>query len=133
MIYHANVPQFFLMKNIFACDFCLSSFKLKRYATSLKNYCHIKLKFFLWTKPLESLLLTKYVCCCSFDAKLIKGAFELSVNLNFMIINNTLAKFTVLEQVSDNACRNVFWNKLQLQIALKRFIAWITWYTPLAT
>ena len=38
----------------------------RRYPTSLNKtailtYCHIKLKFFLWTKLLESLLLAKYL------------------------------------------------------------------------
>ena len=35
---------------------------------NLKTTCHIKLKFFLWTKLLESLLLTKnLICCCNFN------------------------------------------------------------------
>ena len=41
----------------------------KRYSTSLDKMhiltweltCHVKLKFFLWTKPLENLLLAKYL------------------------------------------------------------------------
>ena len=34
---------------------------------NFKTTCHIKLKFFLWTKLLESLLLGKYLICrCGF-------------------------------------------------------------------
>ena len=41
---------------------------------NLKTTCHIKLKFFLWTKLLENLLLAKYVLClcifrCNFNGK----------------------------------------------------------------
>ena len=32
----------------------------KRYA-NLKTTCYIKLKFLLWTKPLENLILVKYL------------------------------------------------------------------------
>ena len=50
------------------CDCPPSSFKLKRgmlplltkMYINLKTTCHIKLKFFLWTNLLESLLLEKY-------------------------------------------------------------------------
>ena len=56
-------------ENIVACNFSPSSFKLKRgilplltkYYPNLKTSCHIKPKFFLWTKLLENLLLAKYL------------------------------------------------------------------------
>ena len=54
---------------IIACDFSLSLFILKRGILPaltnsnpyLKTTFHIKLKFFLWAKLLESLLLAKYL------------------------------------------------------------------------
>ena len=59
-----NLPRI-----IVACDFSTSSFKLERGILlywkngypNLKTTCHIRLKFFLWTKLLESLLLAKYI------------------------------------------------------------------------
>ena len=57
-----------LQRIIVARDISPSSFKLKKgiiplltkYVSYGKTTCHIKLKFFLWTKLLENLLLAKY-------------------------------------------------------------------------
>ena len=54
---------------IVACDFSPSSFKLKRGSyfswkntdPNLKTTCQIKLKFLLWSKLHENLLLAKYL------------------------------------------------------------------------
>ena len=51
------------------CDFSPSSFKLKEVSClssqnmypNLKTTCHIKVKFFLWTKLLEKLFLAKHL------------------------------------------------------------------------
>ena len=62
---------------IFARDFCPSSLKLKSYPTCLdkvcivKTTCHIKLKFFLWTKLLGNLLLGKYLVSVAVPLTLI--------------------------------------------------------------
>ena len=42
---------------------------LKRYPyPNLNTTCHIKLKFFLWTKLLQNVIFVKYhICCCSFN------------------------------------------------------------------
>ena len=70
-----NLPRI-----IVARDFSPSSFK--RYPTSLdktrtypdlKTTCHIKLKFFLWTKLLENLVLAKYLI--SFAAPLNEASW----------------------------------------------------------
>ena len=58
-----------LPRTIVAYDFSPSSFRLqRRYPfeiqnkySNLKTACHIKPKFFLWTKHLENLLLSKYL------------------------------------------------------------------------
>ena len=58
-----------LLTIIVACDFSPSSLKLKRgilplltkWYCNFKTTCHINLKFLLWTKLLENLLLTKYL------------------------------------------------------------------------
>ena len=58
-----------LPRMIVACDFSPSSFKLRRVILlswqnkypNLKTTCHIKRKYFLWTKLPENLLLAKYL------------------------------------------------------------------------
>ena len=40
---------------------------------TLKTTCHIKLKFFLWTKLLENLLLAKYLISVAVPLRLIKN------------------------------------------------------------
>ena len=73
----ANLPRI-----IVACDFSPSLFKLKRAILPLlksrysnfKTTCHVKLKFFLWTKLLDNLLLAKY---------LISDTGTLSIMLSF--------------------------------------------------
>ena len=63
-----------LQRIIVACDFSPSSFKLgffsKFIQIGVKTTCHVKLKCFLWTKLLESLLLAKHLI--SVTAALIK-------------------------------------------------------------
>ena len=62
-----------LPRNIVACDFSRSSYKLREVSylswqntyTNLKTTRHIKLKFFLRTKLLENLLLVKYLISVS--------------------------------------------------------------------
>ena len=67
-----NLPRI-----IVGCDFSPSSFKLKRGILprlakyiSLSSTGHIKLKCFLWTKLLETLLLAKYLISVTAPLKL---------------------------------------------------------------
>ena len=58
----------YLPRIIVACDFSPSSFKLgilplswQNKHPNMKTTWHIKLKFFLWTKLIEKVLLSKYL------------------------------------------------------------------------
>ena len=67
----------------------------------LKTTCHIKLKFFLWTKLLENLLLTKYLISVAAPLRrLIRNGSGLNTNglmeiLVYKIIKAQVTKFKI--------------------------------------
>ena len=90
-----NLPRI-----IVACDFPQSSFKLRRgilpllakKVSYLKTTCHIKLKFFLWTKLLEDLLFARYLISVAvplndFEVLIVFKLLELSRSCSKRIIN----------------------------------------------
>ena len=64
---------------------------------NLKTTCHIKLKFFLWTKLIENLLLAKYLI--SVTAPLtVSGCYNANVRLITYLNNKTL--LTCVENIT---------------------------------
>ena len=116
-IFHVNVIWFLTSEKEFkyalftksprkfvARDFSSTSIKLKRgilppltkKVFNLKTTCHIKPKFFFWTKLLENLLLTKYF---------VSGAAVLIVLLICSFLCRMIVATGVLARV-----RLLFWN-----------------------
>ena len=71
---------------------------------NLKTTCHIKLKFFLWTKLLEDLLLAKYLISVTAPLRLQKLSRQLFEKFDCMIQSKYLTEPFVKEN---------FWKSVQ--------------------
>ena len=86
---------------------------------NLKTTCHIKLKFFLWTKLLENLLLAKYLI--SVTTPLISDIIEIAKIKKKKVFLVTMD----IEKAFDSLDHNFLISALEKYGFGKNFISWV--------
>ena len=88
---------------------------------NLKTTCHIKLKFFLWTKLLENLLLAKYLI--SVTTPLISDIIEIAKIKKNKSFFSYIEK--AIEKAFDSLDHNFLISALEKYGLSRNFISWV--------